>query len=234
MCSSDVLCVHICSGSPDFPPSIPGQKGARVHSGGGQSSSKRSPSARVSHSKGYKARHRAAFSCRQDCRHLLPSVRSQLSGKPPPKLRGGRTGSLPLPTPRSLARGHSHFGAERWRWESGLVPSSSGLRLLPLRKAPTRALRRKKRGSGRSTRRPPGLFRAAGAEAAAARLPPVCLFLGLFRLSFARPGPLLPGLARSGDSGFCFYKVSSGRRQRPAPRVPPAPPPSGLGRGRGL
>lgn len=48
-CGSDVLCVHVCAGSPNFLLSITGQKGASVHSGEGQSSSKRSLSARASH-----------------------------------------------------------------------------------------------------------------------------------------------------------------------------------------
>ncbi|XP_043756684.1 basic salivary proline-rich protein 3-like [Cervus elaphus] len=42
-----------------------------------------------------------------------------------------------------------------------------------------------------------------------------------------------PRQSRLGGSGFLSYKVSSGRRLRPAPRSPPAPPPSGLGRGGG-
>lgn len=65
------------------------------------------------------------------------------------------------------------------------------------------------------------------------RLPPLFLFLGLFRLSSARPGPLLSEQSRLGAFGFWSYKVFCGRRLQPAPRVPPGPAALGAGAGEG-
>lgn len=65
------------------------------------------------------------------------------------------------------------------------------------------------------------------------RLPPFPLPGSLQAESPARPGPLLPGQSRLRGSGFCLYKVSSRRRLRPAPRVPPGPAALGAGAGEG-
>lgn len=101
--------------------------------------------------------------------------------------------------------------------------------------APARASRR----SGARVAQPggpPSPFRAAGAEAAAAPLVSFpFLFLGLCGLPPAGPRPLLRGQSGSGDSGWRVFRKFFLRAEgeRPAPRVPPAPPPSGLGRGGG-
>lgn len=174
--------------------------------------------------------------------NLTPSpaggIRHPLLTRAPPTRRatigqtpGGRAGTGPPPTPQSLSRGHSHFGAGPCA-----APVGGRAPFLLGTAAPARASRR----SGARVAQPggpPGPFRAAGAEAAAAPLVSFpFLFLGLCGLPPAGPRPLLRGQSGSGGSGWRVFRKFFLRAEgeRPAPRVPPAPPPSGLGRGRGL
>lgn len=133
----------------------------------------------------------------------------------------------PLPTPQSLSRDHSHFREEPWRRESGWVPfflrteaeaaegsdwrgTEAEAGLVSLNQAATRV-----------SSAPPKQRRQQHC------LPPLFLFLGLFRLCFL---PVLGHFSRDSHvreaPDFVFIKFSlgggSGRPPgSPRPRRPP-------------
>ncbi|XP_021103553.1 chondroitin sulfate proteoglycan 5-like [Heterocephalus glaber] len=122
-------------------------------------------------------------------------------------------------------------GAEKVGW----FPSSSGLRQ-QLRKAPARNRVTEEEAVLQSISQEATRVSSAlpAKRRRRPRSPPLFLFPGLFRLWLLPFQGHLSRESRSADSGSCFYKVSSGRRQQPAPRVPPGPAAlGGWGRGGG-
>lgn len=227
----DVLCAHIDSGFLNFLLLITGQKGASVHSEDRQNASKRNLCVSlVPSAKGHKT---------QGCRMPLPAARtkvplssthSQHAWKTLAKLQ--RTPQHPphfyplLPFP-----GNSHFREEpaALRKRAASCPPRD-------RGGSSGALLSKKRGWDRQAGRPPGSL-PRGWSRGGSGGPAYLLFSSSWVSSawvFCASRATSPRQSRLGGSGFLTYKVSSGRRLRPAPRVPPGPAALGAGAGRGL
>lgn len=233
----DVLCAHIDSGFLNFLLLITGQKGASVHF------EERTPRRETCAYSTYPAlkvtKHRAAgcLSRQRGLRYPSHLHTPNTPGKHRPNSRG-RPSILPISTPPPPPQlpfpGNSHFREEpaalRKRAVSCPPRDRGGSR------GSSGALLSKKRGWDRQAGRPPGSLprgRSRGGSGGPAYL--------LFSSSWVSSGWVFcpsratsPRQSRLGGSGFLFYKVSSGRRLRPAPRVPPGPAALGAGAGRGL